>query len=97
MEAVAPKPPSKAAADAAKWVDRTDLEMDAALRETLRRCGRPLVLTTVILVVGFVAFGLGQFEPNRSFGLLTSLVLTLALTTDLVLVPALLSLGRRAS
>lgn len=61
-----------------------------AITETFLITGKALVVTTVLLVVGFGAFVFGEFVPNRNFGMLCSMVLALALLTDLLFLPALL-------
>jgi uncharacterized protein len=61
-----------------------------AMREVFAVSGRPLLVTTTILVLSFGAFLTGDFIPNVYFGVLTALVLTVALVTDLVLLPVIL-------
>ncbi|MCR9203660.1 MAG: MMPL family transporter [Halobacteriovoraceae bacterium] len=61
-----------------------------AITETFLITGKALVVTTVLLVMGFGAFVFGEFVPNRNFGMLCSMVLALALLTDLLFLPALL-------
>lgn len=61
-----------------------------AITETFLITGKALVVTTILLVVGFGAFVFGEFVPNRNFGMLCSMVLALALLTDLLFLPALL-------
>lgn len=66
----------------------------AALKSTLEQTGKALVLTTIMLSVGFGLFILGEFIPNQKFGIYCAIILFLALFADLVLLPAiLLSLG----
>ncbi|MCF8059744.1 MAG: MMPL family transporter [Bacteriovoracaceae bacterium] len=61
-----------------------------AITETFLVTGKALVLTTVLLVVGFGAFVFADFVPNRNFGILCAMILALALLTDLLFLPALL-------
>ena len=56
----------------------------------LSHTGTALMITTIILVIGFGTYALGSFVPNISFGVLTASVLSLALLTDLTLLPTLL-------
>lgn len=63
-----------------------------ALEETFLSTGKALILTTVLLVVGFGSFIMAEFLPNHYFGILCSIVLTFALLTDLLFLPALLLL-----
>ncbi|MEE2756954.1 MAG: MMPL family transporter [Myxococcota bacterium] len=52
-----------------------------------------LMITTIVLVVGFGAFMFAIFLPNQAFGLFVAVILSLALLTDLTLLPALLMRG----
>lgn len=61
-----------------------------AITETFLVTGKALVITTVLLVVGFGAFVFAEFVPNRNFGMLCAMILFLALLTDLLFLPALL-------
>ncbi len=49
-----------------------------------------LTITTLVLVFAFGAFLFAIFLPNKNFGLFVSVILSLALITDLTLLPALL-------
>ena len=68
---------------------------EEAMAVTLATSGRALWLTTVVLMAGFGLLGLSSFAPTRRFGLLTCVTLGLALTADLVLLPALIRLWER--
>lgn len=65
----------------------TDVEI---LSRVINHSGKSLTYTTIILVLSFSTFVLGDFQPNRNFGLLTAFVLTMALVCDLVLLPVML-------
>lgn len=66
------------------------MDTKSSLKYVLGTTGAALFWTTVILVVGFGAMIFADFTPNSSFGLLTALVLTIALVVDLIFLPALL-------
>jgi uncharacterized protein len=66
------------------------LEPIEAIENTFQITGKALIITTVLLVVGFGSFVFAEFVPNRNFGILCSLILFLALVTDLIFLPALL-------
>jgi len=66
-----------------------------AVAETFLITGNALVVTTLLLVVGFGSFVFADFVPNRNFGILCSMILALALITDLVFLPALLLIADR--
>jgi predicted RND superfamily exporter protein len=60
------------------------------------RCGRGVVLSSVVVGLGFLALTTSDFGPTRSFGLLAGFAMLTALWGDLVMLPPLLSrLGRR--
>lgn len=60
--------------------------------KTLNKCGLALVSTTLILLSGFACFIFGDFVPNINFGILLIIILSFALITDLVFLPACLLL-----
>jgi len=61
-----------------------------ALNDIFSKTAGSLTLTTLILMVGFGSFLLADFIPNKNFGVLSSVVLGVALITDLILLPAIL-------
>jgi len=52
--------------------------------------GRALVTTTIVLTLGFLVLAMSAFELNSAMGMLTALVIVLALIADFLLLPALL-------
>jgi predicted RND superfamily exporter protein len=77
---------------------RRNLQAGASLEhgidETMQETGRPIVVTSLILAACFLVLGLGSFNPNVNFGLVTALVVILALVADLIILPAVV-LGAR--
>ncbi len=61
-----------------------------ALRSTLSQTGKALILTTVLLAIAFGMFIIGEFVPNQKFGIYCSIILVLALLSDLIILPAIL-------
>ena len=57
---------------------------------TFLTTGKALIITTILLVAGFGSFMFADFVPNQKFGILCSLILTAALLTDLLFLPAIL-------
>ncbi len=55
-----------------------------------RRVGRPIVITSLMLMAGFGVIALSGFATLREFGLLSAATMGACLLTDLVLLPALL-------
>jgi predicted RND superfamily exporter protein len=52
--------------------------------------GRALVITSIVLVAGFLVLATSSFEINAGMGLLTAIVIMLALAADFFLLPPLL-------
>lgn len=71
---------------------RRELGYDAekAVKYAFKTVGMALVTTTVILVAGFLILATSAFELNSGAGLLTSIVISLALLADFLLLPPLL-------
>ncbi len=71
---------------------RTD-DLGEALERTLHFTGRAIVMTSVILVLGFLPFLASSYLSLHAFGTLLPMVLIVALAADLFLVTALIQLG----
>jgi len=65
-----------------------------AALETSRFVGRPIVITSIMLSLGFLVVTASEFATLREFGLLTALTMGICLCADLVLFPALLQRTR---
>jgi len=61
-----------------------------AIGETMNATGRPIVFTSIVLALGFLVMTLASFNPIIHFGILSGLVILLALAFDLLVLPALL-------
>ncbi len=61
-----------------------------AIADAVRHTGRALVITTLILTLGFWAGLAGSFKPTISFSFLVGLTMILALLADLLVLPAVL-------
>jgi predicted RND superfamily exporter protein len=76
-----------------------EIEIDAVLSHTLKTAGRPILLTSLSLMMGLLVLTFSRFLPILYFGLLVSLALLTTTIGALVVLPALLSLvspyGRR--
>jgi len=66
------------------------LSAEDAVRYAFNSVGIALVITSLVLVVGFMIMAQSHFYLNSSMGLLTSVVITLALIIDLTFLPPLL-------
>jgi predicted RND superfamily exporter protein len=63
---------------------------EEAARHCIRHVGRPIVLTSIMLVVGFSMILISGFATLQEFGMLTAFTMAICLVTDLLLLPALL-------
>lgn len=66
------------------------LSAEDAVRYAFNNVGLALLVTSVVLVAGFMIMAQSHFYLNSSMGLLTSVVIMLALIIDLTLLPPLL-------
>jgi len=63
-----------------------------AVHETLQTAGRAMLVTTIVLSVGFFIFAFATMSNVRNFGLLTGFTIVMALLADYLLAPALMVL-----
>jgi len=61
-----------------------------AVRYAFKNVGRALLTTSIVLVAGFLVLAQSHFELNAGMGLLTAIVITLALAADFFFLPPLL-------
>ena len=61
-----------------------------AVRYAFRTVGRALLVTSVVLIAGFLVLSTSNFALNANMGLLTAIVIALALIADFLLLPPLL-------
>lgn len=69
--------------------------IETSIERTMQQTGRPIILTSIILVVGFSVLTLGSFNPNINFGFVSAMVMFFAVIADLVVLPAALIVLRR--
>ncbi len=72
-------------------VQATKPELRAAIIESMRLSGRPIIYANVALAATFAIFAISNFEPIGSFGLLSAVTIIGCLIEDLVLLPARLT------
>ena len=72
---------------------RRDEKLSAAeaIRTTFGTVGPALVMTTVILLVGFSVLAMSDFRLNWTLGLLSATTVGIALLVDFILLPAILA------
>jgi len=68
------------------------MDGEQAVRYAFHTVGKALVVTTLILAVGFSILGLSTFRLNNWMGQLTAIVIVFALLADFILLPAVLLL-----
>jgi len=71
--------------------------MTETLEKVFEDTFSPLLTTTITLISSFGVFVLGSFEPNQNFGLMTAIVLFLALIADFIILPAVLLTFNKSS
>jgi predicted RND superfamily exporter protein len=71
-------------------------DLPAAVTATLHVMGRPVILSTLSIVVGLAVLATAAFRPIVYFGLLVMFSLAVTAVGNLVLLPALLVLDERA-
>ncbi len=71
---------------------RREQGLDAAdaVRYAFRTVGKALVVTSMVLIVGFSILALSKFANNADVGLLTAVIIALALVADFLFLPPLL-------
>lgn len=65
-------------------------DVDTALRKTFQISGKAIMLTTFILLMGFISLVFSSFSGTYYIGLLVSVTLVSAMISDLYLIPQLL-------
>jgi predicted RND superfamily exporter protein len=63
-----------------------------AVHQTLQTTGRAMLVTTIVLSIGFFIFGFAAMKNVRNFGLLTGFAIIMALLSDYLIAPALMVL-----
>ena len=65
-------------------------DSEKAIAQTFFTTGKAMVITTIVLSLGFYAYLFGDMISVQNFGLLTGSVIIMALLADLLLAPALM-------
>ena len=66
------------------------LNPEDAVRYAFATVGRALLITSIVLVAGFLILATSAFQLNSGMGLLTAIVIILALLADFLFLPPLL-------
>jgi predicted RND superfamily exporter protein len=70
-------------------------DVHAAVRETLHTAGHAMLVTTLVLTLGFLSFALSSMRNLTFFGLLVGFALGVAFLADVLLAPALVRVATR--
>ncbi len=65
-------------------------DVDEAVRRTLLTTGRAMLVTTIVLAIGFFIYVFSNMYNIRDFGILTGFTIIMALLADFFLAPALM-------
>jgi len=71
---------------------RNTSDIAIAIGRAVADIGRPIVVTSLLMTLGFSVLLFGSFMPSRQIGGITALIIVVALVADLLLVPAALRL-----
>ncbi|MFQ5533353.1 MAG: RND family transporter [Sphingomonadales bacterium] len=63
---------------------------EASIRYAFLNVGKALLITTLVLVAGFLTLTMSGFQPTWGMGVLASVTIAIALPADFMLLPALL-------
>jgi uncharacterized protein len=69
---------------------KKDLDKNRALQDTIKRVGKPIILTTLTVGIGFSILMFSNFRPTAVFGLMMVVTMFSALVADLILLPSLM-------
>ncbi|WP_428479256.1 efflux RND transporter permease subunit [Photobacterium japonica] len=69
---------------------RQGKDVEAGIRYAFRTVGKALWVTTAVLVSGFLVLAMSSFRLNADLGLLSALVISIALVVDFIVLPAVL-------
>ena len=61
---------------------------------TILTTGRAIISTTITLAMGFIVLVFSNFKPNTEFGVLSTIILIIALVSSLLLLPSLINIIR---
>ena len=65
--------------------------------KTILTTGRAIISTTMTLAMGFVVLIFSNFKPNSQFGILSTIILIIALLASLLLLPSLINVMKPLS
>jgi len=63
-------------------------------KQTLIRLSEPMIFSSLVMIAGYLSFGLSQFRLSVLFGMLCALTIFIALLSDLLITPLILVVFR---
>ena len=75
-----------------RYHHREKKSVEDAVRYTLLESGRAMLITTIVLIIGFYVYLFASMSNLFNFGLLAGSAILVALLSDLILAPALMAL-----
>ena len=79
---------------------RSEMEQSSDIKKSISNSishvGRPIIYTSIVLSLGFSVMVFASFNPIISFGILSGIVILFAMIFDLVVLPAIIGLIRKA-
>ncbi len=69
---------------------KNDLDKDRAMGDTIRAVGKPILFTTLTIIIGFSILMFSHFSPTSVFGFLMVITMLAALIGDLLILPSLI-------
>lgn len=66
------------------------MTIESALRKTYRDTGKPIFITSIVLMIAFFVFISGSVQPVIAFGILAGFAMLFALVGDFFLLPAII-------
>jgi predicted RND superfamily exporter protein len=74
-----------------------DNDIKKNIADSINHAGRPIIYTSIVLSLGFSVLVFASFNPIISFGILSGIVILFAVVFDLVVLPAIIGLIRKAT
>jgi len=71
---------------------RSTSDISVAIENAVTDVGRPIVVTSLLLALGFSVMLIGSFLPSQQIGGISALIIVVALAADIILLPAVLRL-----
>ncbi len=69
---------------------KIDLDKDRSMADSIRYVGKPVLITTITIGLGFAVLLFSSFKPTAVFGLLMVITMLSAVIGDLIILPSLM-------